>query len=232
MSQDIIKFVDSNENQKIMIKSLPIWHVVEPLEKDQTRFVVVNLETDELALPIIESPQLAIKHAHALLAVSRSGDDVPYELIEAAKRGAVTAVLRNDVASAKIALNDIVHVFTRESYVGIDFEDMRIIVASSTNCSTPNAVAGSGVAQEYSAWENALNTAVQCAELERPNCLKRSGGVLMIISASQHMHQLTTNRHIVNAMRQKLDPEAHFIFGVNFDESIGEAIRITVLVAV
>jgi hypothetical protein len=199
-----------------MSKCALTWHEVEPLEKYQTRFLIANLEAFELALPIIQSPQLAIEQAQAILAVSQSGDDIPRELIEAAKRGVVTSIFRNDGVSAKIALTDIVHVFTRESHVGIDFEDMRIIIASSTHCSIPHAVAGSGVAQEYNAWENALDKAVRCAELERPSYSKQSGGVLVIISASQHIHNLTTNRQIVNAMHQKLNSEAHFIFGMNF----------------
>jgi FtsZ family, C-terminal domain len=215
-----------------MTINAPTWHEVEPMERDQTRFLIANLESDALALPTIQSPQLAIKQAHSIFVVSQRENTIPHEVVESYKRGVVTAVLLNDTATAKIALTDIVHVFTRESYVGSDFEDMRIIISSSTNCSIPHAVAGSGAAQEYSGWENALDTAVQCAALERPNCLKQSGGMLLIISASQHMHKLITNKQIANVMRKKLNSEAHFIFGINFDESIGQAIRITLLAAV
>jgi FtsZ family, C-terminal domain len=215
-----------------MLIHSPIWHEVEPLEKDQTRFVIANLEADELALPIIQSPEHAIAQAHAMLAVSHGGDDIPHELIAATKRGVVTAVLRNDVATAKIAVTDIVHVFTRLSYMGIDFEDLRAILASSTNHTVPHAVAGSGTARSHSTCMDAFDMAIGRAELEHTNCLRNSGGVLLIISASQHHLRLHTGRAVINALRLKVDPEALLLYGINFDESIGDTIRITVLAAV
>jgi cell division protein FtsZ len=191
--------------------------------------VIANWQADALALPIIDAPRKAIKQAQALIVVSHSGNALAQEVVEAKKHGVVTAVLRNDAATAKIALTDIVHVFTRLSCMGIDFEDLRTILASSTKRAVPHAVAGSGTTHSRSTCMDALDMAISRAELEHANCLKNSGGALVTISASQHNLRLDTNKAVMNAMRLKINSEAVVLYGINFDESIGNTIRITVL---
>lgn len=214
-----------------MTEHLPIWHEVEPLEKAELCFVIGNLQAGELALPIIESPTLAIGHAHVIFLIAQGNPETPREAVEAHKRGVLTAILRNDEAAAQIAVTDTVHVFTRESFIGIDFEDFRILVANSTSTTLPHLVAGSATANSQSNWSNALDFAVQRAEHVHVNCIRQSSGVLIIISFGKGCLSLATSKLIFNALRGKLNSEAFLLYGLTHDESIGAAIRITILAA-
>jgi hypothetical protein len=213
-----------------MRNQFPTWHEVEPLEKDWTRFLIVNLEPSQLALPIAEPASFPLSEAHVIFAVSKNGSNFPHEMLEARECGVVIAILRNDIELAKTALTDIVHVFTRESYVGIDFEDFRFIVDCSTKSPIPELVAFSGTARGQNAGLDALKIALTENASIQAIDFKKIGGLLLIISAGQSVFKLDMVKAINQVLSERVSPQALTNFGMNFDESIGDAVRVTIFI--
>jgi hypothetical protein len=75
---------------------------------------------------------------------------------------------------------------------------------------------------------DALNRAITSAELAHTNCMQKHANMPSIISSCQHFYKLSSGGEIAQSMRQKLNLKTQFLCSINFDESLGNAIRITI----
>lgn len=206
------------------------WHEVKSPAKEGVRFVIANMETQDLALPSVDSAKVSIEQANAIFVVSQRGNEFPPDVVYAHKRGVCTAILRNDVTSARVALLDLVRVLTPESWCGVDYEDFRFVAERSTNASLPAVVAGSGTARGHNAGLSALEIALANAELGQFKSFEKLRGIFIAISGSQRSMKLSFVKAIINEVRARCgDDMVPVMCGTGFDESIGDSLRVTVL---
>ena len=59
--------------------------------------------------------------------------------------------------------------------------------------------------------------------------MRGAKGVLVLISAAKGSFKLSESRVAMNTIRAFAAPDAHVIFGTAYDESLGDAIRVTVV---
>ncbi|PZR51338.1 MAG: cell division protein FtsZ, partial [Stutzerimonas stutzeri] len=59
--------------------------------------------------------------------------------------------------------------------------------------------------------------------------LSGARGVLVLIAAGRSNFKLSESRNAMNAIKRYASEEAHVIFGTAYDESLGDALRVTVI---
>jgi len=69
---------------------------------------------------------------------------------------------------------------------------------------------------------------VACPLLEGVD-MKGAKGVLVLISAAKGSLKLNESKLAMNTIRAFAAPDAHVIYGTAYDESLGDAIRVTVV---
>jgi cell division protein FtsZ len=69
---------------------------------------------------------------------------------------------------------------------------------------------------------------VACPLLEGID-LSGARGVLVLIAAARANFKLSESRNAMNAIKRYASDEAHIIYGTAYDESLGDALRITVI---
>jgi cell division protein FtsZ len=74
----------------------------------------------------------------------------------------------------------------------------------------------------------AAEQAVACPLLEGVD-MKGAKGVLVLISAAKGSLKLNESKLAMNTIRAFAAPDAHVIYGTAYDESLGDAIRVTVV---
>lgn len=204
---------------------------VKAIEK-LTPVVIVSMEPSQPTLPFTELIRLPINEAYAAFATLSSENDVLNAMHAACKRGVMAAAIRNNLAAAQAALTDIANSVSRECYAHIDFEDLRTIIDCSRNFLVPNVVAGSGTAHGPSAGLDAFHTAIMNTESGQAKKIEHMASLLILVSTSQRFVQPSTQSAITNALRQKFGSTRPVeLYGTCTDESLGDAVRVTVLAA-
>ena len=140
------------------------------------------------------------------------GDDITQE--EAFAKA--NDVLKNAVGG----ISDIIHI---PGLVNVDFEDVKTVMSEPGKAMMGTAIAG-GPDRATKAAEGA----VACPLLEGID-LSGARGVLVLIAAGKSTFKLSESRNAMNTIRRYAAEDAHVIYGTAYDESLGDALRVTVI---
>ena len=127
----------------------------------------------------------------------------------------------NDVL--KNAVGGIAEIINVEAMVNVDFEDVRTVMSE-----PGKAMMGTAIASGPDRARIAAEQAVACPLLEGVD-MRGAKGVLVLVTASKGGLKLSESRVAMNAVRDFASPDAHIIYGTAYDESLGDAIRVTVV---
>lgn len=125
-------------------------------------------------------------------------------------------VLRN-------AVGGIAEIINVPGHVNVDFEDVRTVMGE-----PGKAMMGTAMASGPDRARIAAEQAVTCPLLDGIN-LSGARGVLVLISSAKGSLKLKESSVAMETIRAYASPEAHVIYGTAYDESLGDAIRITVV---
>jgi cell division protein FtsZ len=125
-------------------------------------------------------------------------------------------VLHNAVAG-------IAEIITVSGLVNVDFEDVKTVMAEQGK-----AMMGIGHASGLDRARVAAEQAVASPLLEGVD-ISGASGVLVNITASKGSLKLKETQEAVNAVRNFAAKDAEIIFGTVYDESLGDALRVTVV---
>ncbi|MFM2060183.1 MAG: hypothetical protein RLY71_4568, partial [Pseudomonadota bacterium] len=125
-------------------------------------------------------------------------------------------VLKNAVGG----ISDIIHI---PGLVNVDFEDVKTVMSE-----PGKAMMGTAVASGPDRATKAAEAAVACPLLEGID-LSGARGVLVLIAASKQTFKLAESRNAMTTIRRYAAEDAHVIFGTAYDESLGDALRVTVI---
>jgi cell division protein FtsZ len=140
------------------------------------------------------------------------GDDITQE--EAFSQA--DDVLRNAVGGIAEIINDYGH-------INVDFEDVRTVMGE-----PGKAMMGTATASGADRARVAAEQAVACPLLEGID-LSGAKGVLVLITAAKGAFKLSESREAMNTIRAYAAAEAHIVYGAAYDDSLGDAIRVTVV---
>ncbi|MCX7741691.1 MAG: cell division protein FtsZ [Tepidimonas sp.] len=127
----------------------------------------------------------------------------------------------NDVL--KNAVGGIAEIINVEALVNVDFEDVRTVMGE-----PGKAMMGTAVASGPDRARIAAEQAVACPLLEGVD-MRGAKGVLVLISAARGSLKLSESKLAMNTIRAFAAPDAHVIYGTAYDESLGDALRVTVV---
>jgi cell division protein FtsZ len=127
----------------------------------------------------------------------------------------------NDVL--KNAVGGIAEIINVEALVNVDFEDVRTVMGE-----PGKAMMGTAVASGPDRARIAAEQAVACPLLEGVD-MRGAKGVLVLISAAKGSLKLAESKLAMNTIRAFAAPDAHVIYGTAYDESLGDALRVTVV---
>lgn len=125
-------------------------------------------------------------------------------------------VLKNAVGG----ISDIIHI---PGLVNVDFEDVKTVMSE-----PGKAMMGTAQATGPDRATKAAEAAVACPLLEGID-LSGARGVLVLIAASRANFKLSESRNAMNAIKRYASEDAHIIYGTAYDESLGDALRVTVI---
>jgi len=127
----------------------------------------------------------------------------------------------NDVL--KNAVGGIAEIINVEALVNVDFEDVRTVMGE-----PGKAMMGTAVASGPDRARIAAEQALACPLLEGVD-MRGAKGVLVLISAAKGSLKLAESKLAMNTIRAFAAPDAHVIYGTAYDESLGDALRVTVV---
>jgi len=125
-------------------------------------------------------------------------------------------VLKNAVGG----ISDIIHI---PGLVNVDFEDVKTVMSE-----PGKAMMGTAQATGPDRAAKAAEAAVACPLLEGID-LSGARGVLVLIAAGRANFKLSESRNAMNTIKRYASEDAHVIFGTAYDESLGDALRVTVI---
>lgn len=125
-------------------------------------------------------------------------------------------VLKNAVGG----ISDIIHI---PGLVNVDFEDVKTVMSE-----PGKAMMGTAQATGPDRAAKAAEAAVACPLLEGID-LSGARGVLVLIAAGRSNFKLSESRNVMNAIKRYASEDAHVIFGTAYDETLGDALRVTVI---
>ncbi len=127
----------------------------------------------------------------------------------------------NDVL--KNAVGGIAEIINVPGHVNVDFEDVRTVMGE-----PGKAMMGTALASGPDRARIAAEQAVACPLLEGID-LSGAKGVLVLISASKGSLKLSESKLAMTTIRAFASEDAHIIYGTAYDDSLGDAIRVTVV---
>ena len=127
----------------------------------------------------------------------------------------------NDVL--KNAVGGIAEIINEYGNVNVDFEDVRTVMGE-----PGKAMMGTAVAAGPDRARIAAEEAVACPLLEGID-LSGAKGVLVLVTAAKGSLKLSESKLAMNTIRAFAAPDAHVIYGTAYDESLGDALRVTVI---
>ncbi|GAB3356963.1 MULTISPECIES: cell division protein FtsZ [Giesbergeria] len=125
-------------------------------------------------------------------------------------------VLRN-------AVGGIAEIINEYGQVNVDFEDVRTVMGE-----PGKAMMGTATASGPDRARIAAEQAIACPLLEGID-LSGAKGVLVLVTASKGSLKLSESRLAMNTINAYASQDAHVIFGAAYDETLGDAIRVTVV---
>ena len=125
-------------------------------------------------------------------------------------------VLKNAVGGISEIIND-------HGYINVDFADVKTVMSE-----PGKAMMGTATASGPDRARIAAEQAVACPLLEGID-LSGAKGILVLVTATKDSLKLAESRQAMSTINAYASPESHVIFGAAYDESLGDAIRVTVL---
>ncbi|MFO1226489.1 cell division protein FtsZ [Roseateles sp.] len=125
-------------------------------------------------------------------------------------------VLKNAVGG----ISDIIHI---PGLVNVDFEDVKTVMSE-----PGKAMMGTAQANGPDRAAKAAEAAVACPLLEGID-LSGARGVLVLIAANRNNFKLSESRNAMNAIKRYASEDAHIIYGTAYDDTLGDALRVTVI---
>jgi hypothetical protein len=222
------------------ISLIPCFHraSVKDLFRKKSPFVIAYIEPPTYENHSAATVGLHITEFQAEFVELENEKIVMYAVVEARRSDRMIAVLRNDSVAAKATLKHILHELSCGYYVNTEFDDLRTIVDSadimnSSNCMMlPNVVIGSGTARGDNAGMRALEIAIINTELEHAIRSKKLNGIFLIISMSQSFKKLSVETGIKRVLRKKIGFEPLTLYDTSTDDTLEDAVRVTLLAAI
>ena len=121
------------------------------------------------------------------------------------------------------AVRGISDIATGVGFMNVDFEDVRTVMSVQGK-----ALMGSGSASGEDRVETAIKMALECPLLEKVS-VQEAGGVLVNISGSKDSLQLGELAMVGNALDERAAGDSVRVIGAQFDDSLGDEIRVTVV---
>ncbi|GAB3454245.1 cell division protein FtsZ [Massilia terrae] len=121
------------------------------------------------------------------------------------------------------AVSGIADIITVPGMVNVDFEDVRTVMRQ-----TGMAMMGSAQHSGEDRAVKAAEEAISCPLLDGSN-LRAARGLLVNIAASEETLKLRETKEVMNAVCAQTSSDAIIKFGAVFDESLGDAMRVTVV---
>ncbi|WP_373888793.1 cell division protein FtsZ [Massilia sp. ZL223] len=121
------------------------------------------------------------------------------------------------------AVTGIAEIITVPGMVNVDFEDVRTVTRQ-----TGMAMMGSAQHAGEDRAVKAAEEAIACPLLDGSN-LRAARGVLVNIAASEETLRLRETKLVMNTICAQTSDEAIIKFGAVFDDSLGDAMRVTVV---
>lgn len=124
----------------------------------------------------------------------------------------------------KIAIGNIVEVVNVICYVNVDFEDVLYVM------NMPGiAIMGTALASGPDRGRIAATNAIAACQIQNGVELSNAEGILVTISGSKGELKYWDDKFAVTPISEKAAPGAHFIYGMTYDESLGDKIRVTIV---
>ena len=127
----------------------------------------------------------------------------------------------NDVLRGAVA--GIAEIITLPGTINVDFADVRTVMSE-----TGMAMMGTGAASGVDRAKMAAEQAVACPLLENVD-LNNARGVLVNVSGSPETLTLGEIHEVMDTVSEFVADDATTIFGSVFDESMGDALRVTIV---
>jgi cell division protein FtsZ len=121
------------------------------------------------------------------------------------------------------AVTGIAEIIAVPGMVNVDFEDVRTVMRQ-----TGMAMMGSAQHAGEDRAAKAAQEAISCPLLDGAN-LRAARGVLVNIAASEETLKLRETKEVMNTICTQINDEAIIKFGAVFDETLGDAMRVTVV---
>ena len=121
------------------------------------------------------------------------------------------------------AVTGIAEIITVPGMVNVDFEDVRTVMRQ-----TGMAMMGSAQHTGDDRAVKAAEEAIACPLLDGSN-LRAARGVLVNIAASEETLKLRETKEVMNMICSQTSDDAIIKFGAVYDESLGDAMRVTVV---
>jgi cell division protein FtsZ len=121
------------------------------------------------------------------------------------------------------AVTGIAEIITVPGMINVDFEDVRTVMRQ-----TGMAMMGSAQHSGEDRAVKAAEEAIACPLLDGSN-LRAARGVLVNIAASEETLKLRETKAVMNTICTQTSDDAIIKFGAVYDESLGDALRVTVV---
>lgn len=118
------------------------------------------------------------------------------------------------------AVHEVAEIINEYGHVNVDFEDVRYILSM-----RGVARIGTSTAEGNNRAQRAALSAIQDLNLDQ------SQGLLIILSAAKGFLKLAESRQVMHTINTYLPKSADVIFGAAYDDSLGDQLRVTVLVS-
>lgn len=158
------------------------------------------------------------EHVDSLIVVLNEKllDELGDDITQDEAFGQANDVLKNAVGGIAEIINDY-------GNVNVDFEDVRTVMGE-----PGKAMMGTATASGPDRARIAAEQAVACPLLEGAD-LKGAKGVLVLVTASKGTLKLKESKEAMTAIQAYAAEDAHVIYGAAYDDSLGDAIRVTVV---
>lgn len=181
--------------------------------------------------PLTNDVLAVIADAHLLFVVSDFESELRIEQIDqACKRANRNSTFRvrlhadEDAEAVCIAIRSMTEMLNVYSFIGIDIEDVQSVLGG------PGTIK---IATAFASGENRAHVAAAQALVKAnlsANDVSTACGILVILSAAPHKLRLSECRVVTDLIRANLSANTRWFYGMNNDESLGEAIRVTIFV--
>jgi cell division protein FtsZ len=121
------------------------------------------------------------------------------------------------------AVTGIAEIIAVPGMINVDFEDVRTVMRQ-----TGMAMMGTAQHAGDDRAVKAAEEAIACPLLDGAN-LRAARGVLVNISASEETLKLRETKHVMNTICSQTNDDAIIKFGAVFDDTLGDAMRVTVV---